>query len=389
MIQNHEYLLKRFNILFDGSGADPSLFFAPGRVNLIGEHTDYNDGYVLPGAINSGTYLMIRPNDKDSIRFFSDNFSQHAETELKNIHIKNKVDWINYPQGVVHEFHKRGIEITGYDMFYSGDIPLGAGLSSSASIEMVTAFALNEFLDATLEMDDLIMISKDAENQFVGVNCGIMDQFAAGLSEKDSALFLNCETLDYEIIPANLDDTVIIISNTNKDRSLIHSKYNERVLECNLALKDLQRCADYINLSRLTPEKFERYRSCFSSSVIEKRVKHVVYENQRVLMAVAAMKESDVVKLGKLMSDSHRSLRDNYEVTGIELDALFDAALNIPGVLGSRMTGAGFGGCTISLADRNQTDEFIQKVTEQYYKTTGLKPSFYITDLHKGVHRIF
>jgi galactokinase len=363
------------------------VYFAPGRVNLIGEHTDYNGGYVFPCALNFGTYLIIRLNNKDQIHMGTTNFRFEATVSIKSMEPQGK-HWINYPMGVMDQFIRYGFKLSGMDMMFSGTVPNSAGLSSSASIEMVTAFALNDILDFKLEMLDLIKLSQKAENEFVGVNCGIMDQFAAGMGKKDHAIFINCDTLDYQAIPLNPGDYKIVISNTNKRRGLSSSKYNERRSQCESAVKMLSQGRKISFLGELSLEEFNKIKNLITDEIILKRARHVVSENQRVLDAIEALQLNDLNKFGQLMNESHDSLRDDYEVTGIELDTLVEEARKIDGVLGSRMTGAGFGGCTVSLVHNDSLNDFTNSVGLAYKAKIGLKPDFYIAEIGDGARRV-
>jgi len=363
------------------------IYFAPGRVNMIGEHTDYNGGYVFPCALNFGTYLIIRPNDSNVMRLATTNFRFSANVSVKSFEPQGK-HWINYPMGVMDQFVKRGFDLKGMDMMFSGTIPNGAGLSSSASIEMVTAFALNEILETRLEMLDLVKLSQKAENDFVGVKCGIMDQFASGMGKKDHAVFINCKTLDYETIPLNPGDYKILISNTNKRRGLAGSQYNERRAQCEAAVKILSKAKKIKFLGDLNLQKFNEIKHLITDETILKRARHVVSENERVLNAKDALRSDNLKKFGQLMNESHDSLRDDYEVTGVELDTLVNEARKVDGVLGSRMTGAGFGGCTVSLVHNDALNNFTSQVGTAYKAATGLKPDFYIAEIGDGARRI-
>jgi galactokinase len=366
----------------------PVLFFSPGRVNLIGEHTDYNGGFVFPCALNYGTYLCIRKIKENKLKFSTLNFKEDEEVDLKGLFIKKGKKWINYPLGVINEFIKRNIKITGLEFLYFGDVPNGAGLSSSASIEMVTAVALNELFNAGIEKIDLVKIGQKAENEFVGMNCGIMDQFAVGFGRKDHAIFLNCDTLNYENVPVKLGDCSLIITNTNKRRGLTDSKYNERRGECEKAVELLQAYKPIRNLSELTTGEIDVLEKYIKDPVVRKRAKHVISENGRVTEAVKVLKENNITRFGELMNLSHDSLKDDYEVTGIELDTLVYEGRKLPGVLGTRMTGAGFGGCTISIVKKDLVAGFISKLAFVYQKKTGLVPDFYQPEIGDGAGRI-
>jgi len=371
-----------------GKPAD-ALFFSPGRVNLIGEHTDYNGGYVFPCAVSYGTYLLVRKNNSRLLRFAYANLDERSDVSVDNISQPLDGDvWINYPLGVMDQFKKKGINIEGLDLLYSGNIPNGAGLSSSASIELVTAVMINDLFGGNLPMMEMVKMSQGAENQFVGVNCGIMDQFAVGMGKKDHALALKCDTLEWRAIPLNLDGYKIIISNTNKRRGLADSKYNERRSECEQALKELNEEGRFQTLSDIDLDTFNQISDRLSSDVLFRRARHVITENQRVLDAMKALENDDIQKFGQLMNASHVSLRDDYEVTGPELDTLVEEAWKTEGVIGSRMTGAGFGGCTVSLVKQDKVDNFINQVGPAYEKRTGLKPLFYIADVGDGARRL-
>ncbi len=384
-----ENLKTEFHALYGQPEDKPRIFFAPGRVNLIGEHTDYNGGFVLPCALQYGTYLLIRPNLDRVVRLASTNMAFRADFTVDEIPKKIKGEWTNYPMGVFDQFQQIQIEPSGFDMLYSGDIPNGAGLSSSASIEMVTAYALAVLLNSTqLEMIDLIKMSKRAENEFIGLNCGIMDMFAIGMGKKDYAIFLNCNTLEYKKVSFVLNGFKLIIINSNKKRGLADSKYNERVAECQLAISYLNQIAPVSQLSEISFMQFYKMQNQIHDEIIRKRARHVISENQRVLNAVPVLLKGDILQFGALMNASHDSLRDNYEVTGIELDTLVEEALKINGVIGSRMTGAGFGGCTVNIVKENTIDLFIEKVGQEYRAKTGLIADFYIGEVSDGVKEI-
>ncbi len=373
-----------------GDNPEPShTFFAPGRVNLIGEHTDYNNGYVLPCALSFGTYLMIRKTSDKLLRFASENFDFKTEIPFEKLSEKVGEEWINYPLGVIEMMKEKGLEMdSGLEMLFSGNIPNGAGLSSSASIELVTAFALNTVFEMNLKRLNLIMIGKKAENEFVGVNCGIMDQFIVGKARKKSALFLNCGTLKYVHVPFVLNDHQLVIINTSKKRKLSDSKYNERVKECQQAVEDYRSIRALNSLGEISLESFNVQSAVIKDDVIRKRARHVVSENRRVMEAVKAMMAKDMDRFGQLMYESHISLRDDYEVTGIELDTLVDLAMGFDGCIGSRMTGAGFGGCTVSIIKKGMQDEFETAITSEYTETTGLIPEYYYPEIDAGVRQI-
>ena len=363
-------------------------FFSPGRVNLIGEHTDYNEGYVFPCALDFGTKLVIRENNSDKLRFATTNFTEKGEISLKNALKKIDSFWYNYPLGVVDQLQKMGHSVKGCDFLYSGDIPNGAGLSSSASIETVTAFALNELFSLSISKLDIVKLSQKAENQFIGVNCGIMDQFAVTMGKKDHAIFLDCHTLEYDLVPLKMNGHKLIISNTNKRRGLADSKYNERRSECDTAVEMLNKKAKVEYLSQIDFEQFMAMKDAITNEVVFRRARHVISENKRAKDAVEALQNDDLKKFGELMNQSHDSLRDDYEVTGVELDTLVEEARKIKGVLGSRMTGAGFGGCTVSLIKEEAIEEFKEKVAVNYKQRIGISPDFYIAGIGDGAKEI-
>jgi galactokinase len=366
----------------------PVLFFSPGRVNLIGEHTDYNGGFVFPCALNYGTYLLIRKIDSNILKFSTVNFKDDIETEIQDLFVNTSRKWINYPLGVINEFLKRGIKIGGLEFLYYGDVPNGAGLSSSASIEMVTAVAINDFFKAGYSTLELVNMSQKAENEFVGMNCGIMDQFAVGFGKKDNAIFLNCDTLSFENVPLILNDCSLIITNTNKRRGLTDSKYNERRSECDKAVELLQVYKPIRNLSELNTGEIYLLEKYIKDPVIRKRALHVISENGRVVEAVKVLKDNNLTRFGELMNLSHDSLKDDYEVTGNELDTLVYEGRKFPGVVGTRMTGAGFGGCTVSIVNKADSAKFISGLSIIYQKKTGLVPDFYQPEIGNGAGRI-
>ncbi len=381
-------LRNDFIRLYGEGKEDIHVFFAPGRVNLIGEHTDYNNGYVLPAAISYGTYLLARRNNGNALRLATSNFDYTAEVPLNELSTKHPGQWVNYPLGVIYEFNKQLKAISGLDLYYSGNIPAGAGLSSSASIELVTATAINDLYDCGFDALELIAMGVRAEREFVGVQCGIMDQFIVGKARQKSALFLNCATQEFVHVPFNPEDLSIIIGDTRKLRKLSDSKYNERVAECRAGLEVVRHTRRISSLNELSLETFLQIEHIFSDEVIRNRVRHVVSENRRVLEAVKALMNKQYDFFGQLMNQSHDSLRNDYEVTGPELDAMVDIARKQEGVLGSRMTGAGFGGCTVTLIHKKQTEKFIENVSREYEKQTGLSPDFYLPEIVKGARKI-
>jgi len=374
--------------IFGKSSIKTRVFFSPGRVNLIGEHTDYNGGYVFPCALDFGTHLAIRKNNLGVFRFATTNFEDKGEVKVSNKLSKVGSHWFNYPLGVIDQFNNKGENFEGLDFLFSGEIPNGAGLSSSASVETVTAFALNELFSMNYSRWDMVKLSQKAENEFIGVNCGIMDQFAVTMGKENHALFLNCATLDYETIPLIMDGHKLIISNTNNRRGLADSKYNERRSECDSAVEMLNEKKKIENLSDLNFAEFMDMKNYVTDPVVFRRARHVISENNRVLNAIDALKNNELLKFGELMNQSHDSLRDDYEVTGTELDTLVEEARKLDGVLGSRMTGAGFGGCTVSLVKEEIVEDFKIKVGKAYYDRTGLIPEFYVAAVGDGVKEV-
>jgi len=373
-----------------GSTDNPvNKYFSPGRVNLIGEHTDYNGGYVFPCALSFGTYLLARKNNSNTVRLATTNFDFKLNIEISAINDTINGEWVNYPLGVFSELIKRNNNLEGVDLLFSGDIPNSSGLSSSASIELVTGVALNDLFALEINQIDLVKIGQNAENNFVGVNCGIMDQFAVGMGKKDHAIHLKCDTLEYELVPLVLSGYKLVIANTHKERGLADSKYNERVSECQEAVRALSNGTPIDFLAEMTEREFNEYNHLIEDETVLKRARHVITENERVLQAVQALKEGRLDELGELMNASHDSLRDDYEVTGLELDTLVNESRKIQGVIGSRMTGAGFGGCTVSLVREDAVDEMIANVGPAYKEITGLQADFYVADVGDGAGKIF
>lgn len=362
-------------------------FFSPGRVNLIGEHTDYNGGNVFPCAIDRGTYALIKIRNDNKFRMYSENFEKIGIIEFSLDKLENEKahDWANYPKGVIKMFIDAGYEIDkGFDILFYGNIPNGAGLSSSASIEILTAVILKNMFGLNIDMIEMVKLGQKTENLFIGVNSGIMDQFAVGMGKKDHAVLLDCNTLKYEYVPVILKNEVIVISNTNKRRGLADSKYNERRGECETALKDLQEKLKIKALGELSIEEFEENKDLIKNEINRKRAKHAVYENQRTIKAQKELSAGNLEEFGKLMNQSHESLRDDYEVTGKELDTLTELAWKQNGVIGSRMTGAGFGGCTVSIVKKDKVDEFIKNVGKGYKEKIGYDADFYIVEVSEG-----
>ncbi len=381
-----QQLLKRFEEVFgDVNGA--KVYFAPGRVNLIGEHTDYNGGHVFPCALTIGTYAVARLREDDKLCLYSMNFEASGVGESKLCDIEEKVqgDWRNYPKGMVWAFGVKGYQVTkGMDILFFGNIPNGSGLSSSASIEVLTGYILKDLFGFAVSNQDIALIGQFSENNYNGVNCGIMDQFAIAMGKKDSAIFLDTADLSYEYAPIALAGAKIVILNTNKKRGLGDSKYNERRSECEMALSELQKKIDIKTLGDLTEEEFEANKDAIADANRVKRAKHAVYENRRTIKAVEALKNNDLTLFGKLMVASHDSLRDDYEVTGIELDTLVEEALKQPGVIGARMTGAGFGGCAVSIVKEDAVEAFIKNVGDAYLAKIGYAADFYVVEIGDG-----
>lgn len=382
-------LEQKFKEVF-GKDAEQQ-FFAPGRVNLIGEHTDYNGGNVFPCAIDRGTYGLVSKRADRTFRMYSENFADLGVMEFTLDELVNdkKHDWANYPKGVIKMFVEEGFKIdSGFDFLVSGNIPNGAGLSSSASIEMLTGIVLKDLFHLSIDPIAMALLGKKVENLFIGVNSGIMDQFAIAMGKKDHAILLDCNTLKYDYVPVVLKDEVIVIANTNKRRGLADSKYNERRAECDEALAELQTKLPIKALGELSIEEFEANKDLIKSPIRQKRAKHAVYENQRTLKAQKELSAGNLAEFGKLMNQSHISLRDDYEVTGVELDTLAALAWEQSGVVGSRMTGAGFGGCTVSIVKKDKVDDFIKNVGEAYKNKIGYAADFYIAAVSEGARKL-
>ena len=371
-----------------GDGGQVIEFFAPGRVNLIGEHIDYNGGFVFPCALDFGTYAAVRLRDDNTVNFATLNFDKKVALDLGDVTYKEEDDWTNYPKGVIKEFQNKGFDLKGFDVLFYGNIPNGSGLSSSASLEVLTGVILNDLFDCKVDMVEIVKMSQSAENNFVGVNCGIMDQFAVGMGKKDHAILLDCNTLDYTYVPLVLDGVKIVIGNTKKRRGLADSKYNERRSECDNALVELQTKLDIGSLCEMDGPTFESHRHLITKKIARDRVEHAVYENVRTKNAKAALKAGDIATFGVLMNQSHDSLKNLYEVTGIELDTMVEEARKIEGTIGARMTGAGFGGCTVALVKEEAVDKFIEEVGKNYQEKIGLKPEFYVANVGQGAGRL-
>ena len=367
-------------------------FFSPGRVNLIGEHTDYNGGFVFPCALDFGTYAIVRQREDKNFRMYSENFEDLGiiKFNLDNLVYDKKDDWANYPKGVIKTFLDKEFKIpNGFDVLFFGNIPNGAGLSSSASIEVLTAVILKSLFNLDIDMVEMVKYCQIAENKFIGVNSGIMDQFAVGMGKKDNAILLDCNTLNFTYVPVKLKDMSIVIANTNKKRGLADSKYNERRSSCEEAVAVLNKNGVNIKyLGELTVEEFNKVKHFIKDEEQLKRATHAVTENERAKVAVEFLKKDDVKTFGELMNKSHISLRDDYEVTGLELDSLVEAAWEEVGTVGARMTGAGFGGCTVSIVKNSEVDNFIKNVGKKYKEKTGLEASFYIANIGDGARKL-
>lgn len=379
-------LVQKFYELY-GDNGNIRTYFAPGRVNLIGEHTDYNGGHVFPCALTLGTYVVARKRDDQKIRFYSDNFETLGimETSLNDLVPSKEAGWTNYPKGVMWAFEKRGFKIPcGLDVAISGNIPNGSGLSSSASLEVVTGVMLKDMYGFDVSMVDIALIGQYSENNFNGCNCGIMDQFASAMGKKDNAIFLDTNTLKYEYAPVKLPNAKIVITNSKVKHSLVNSAYNDRRNECETALSELQKVVNIKTLGDLTEEEFEANKDAIKSEVRQKRAKHAVYENQRAIKAVEALKNNNIELFGQLMNASHKSLRDDYEVSCEEIDILVELAQAMPGVIGSRITGGGFGGCTVSIVKNEAVEHFVEEIGKAYVEKVGHEAEFYVVDIGDG-----
>ncbi len=381
-----EKLLKKFAELF-GDADGVKVYFAPGRVNLIGEHTDYNGGHVFPCALTIGTYGAARKRQDNKLHFYSLNFERAGllESAADDLGEAKESDWTNYPKGVMWAFAKRGFEMPcGMDMVIFGNIPNGSGLSSSASLEVLTGYILRDLYGFDVTNVDLALIGQYAENNYNGMNCGIMDQFASAMGKKDNAIFLDTADLSYEYAPLVLEGAKVVVTNSKVKHSLVNSAYNQRRSECETALAELQKVVDIKGLGDLSEEEFEKHKSAIGDEVRVRRAKHAVYENQRTIRAVKALKNNDIKLFGELMNASHVSLRDDYEVSCEEIDILVDEAWKIPGVIGSRITGGGFGGCTVSIVKDEAIDTFKEQVEKAYEEKTGKTAEFYIVEIGDG-----
>ena len=385
-------MLNRLREQFEekfGAEGDVRCYFAPGRVNLIGEHTDYNGGHVFPCALTLGTYAVARRRNDNKIRLYSINLERKGvvETSLADLVPCKEAGWTNYPKGVMWAFEQKGYKLPcGLDLAVYGDIPNGSGLSSSASLEVLTGLVLKDLFGFDVSMVDIALIGQYSENNYNGCNCGIMDQFASAMGKKDHAIFLDTNTLECEYAPVVLEDAKIVIINSKVKHSLVDSAYNDRRNECETALKELQTVVDIKTLGDLTEEEYEAHKGAIQSEIRQKRAKHAVYENQRTIRAVEALKAYDVVTFGKLMNASHVSLRDDYEVSCEEIDILVDLAWETEGVIGSRITGGGFGGCTVSIVKNEAVDGFVSNIGANYKEKVGHEAEFYVVDIGEGAH---
>ncbi len=383
-------VLAKFKELYGDEG-DIRVYFAPGRVNLIGEHTDYNGGHVFPCALTIGTYMAVRKRADRKVNFYSMNFEDLGiiECSLDNMTPKEDGEWTNYPMGVMWAFDGRGMKLDcGLDLALFGNIPNGSGLSSSASLEVVTGYMLKDMYGFDVTNVDLAKIGQYSENNFNGCNCGIMDQFASAMGKANNAIFLDCNTLEYEYAPITLDGAKIVVTNSMVKHSLVTSAYNDRRNESSQALKDLQQVCGISSLGELTEEEFDKYASSIKDEINRSRGKHAVYENQRTIKAVEALKNNDLETFGKLMNASHVSLRDDYETSCEEVDVLVEEAWKIDGVIGSRITGGGFGGCTVSIVKDEAIDTFKEKLTSAYQEKVGKTPEFYVVSIGDGPSRL-
>ncbi|MDE7019277.1 MAG: galactokinase [Lachnospiraceae bacterium] len=386
-----ETVLKKFEEIF-GDTEGVSVYFAPGRVNMIGEHTDYNGGHVFPCALTIGTYAAARKREDNKLRFYSMNFEKLGVMESTIVDLKpeKEANWTNYPKGVMWAFEKRGFKIpSGLDIVLNGNIPNGSGLSSSASLEVLTGYLLRDLFGFEVSNVDLALIGQYSENNFNGMNCGIMDQFASAMGKKDHAIFLDTADLSYEYAPLVLDGAKIIVTNSNVKHQLVNSEYNVRRSECEKALEELQTVIGINSLGDLSEEQFEQYKTAIKDEVRVRRAKHAVYENQRTIRAVEALKNNDLDLFGKLMNASHVSLRDDYQVSCPEIDVLAQEAWKIPGVIGSRITGGGFGGCTVSIVKDEAVEEFKEKIQAAYEEKVGKLADFYVVEIGDGPSKVW
>lgn len=385
-----ELVLKKFEELF-GDMTDVNVYFAPGRVNMIGEHTDYNGGHVFPCALTIGTYAAARKRTDDMLRFYSMNFEKLGviESSITDLKPEKEAHWTNYPKGVMWAFEKRGFKMPcGLDIVLNGNIPNGSGLSSSASLEVLTGYLLRDLFGFDVTNVDLALIGQYSENNFNGMNCGIMDQFASAMGKKDNAIFLDTADLSFEYAPLVLEGAKIIVTNSKVKHSLVDSEYNVRRSECEKALEELQSVIGINTLGDLSEEQFEQYKAAIKDDVRVRRAKHAVYENQRTVRAVEALKKNDLTLFGRLMNESHVSLRDDYQVSCDEIDVLVEEAWKVPGVIGSRITGGGFGGCTVSIVKEEAVEAFREKVGAAYRERVGKEADFYVVEIGDGPSKL-
>ena len=385
-----EEVLKKFEEIF-GDTEGVNVYFAPGRVNMIGEHTDYNGGHVFPCALTIGTYAAVRKREDNKLRFYSMNFEKLGviESSIEGLKPEKEADWTNYPKGVMWAFEKRGFKMScGLDVVLNGNIPNGSGLSSSASLEVLTGYFLRDLFGFDVTNVDLALIGQYSENNFNGMNCGIMDQFASAMGKKDNAIFLDTADLSYEYAPLVLDGAKIIVTNSKVKHQLVDSEYNVRRSECEKALEELQTVIGINGLGDLSEEQFEQYKTAIKDEVRVRRAKHAVYENQRTIRAVEALKKNDIKLFGELMNASHVSLRDDYQVSCEEIDVLVEEAWKIPGVVGSRITGGGFGGCTVSIVKDEAVEAFKEKVGAAYQERVGKQADFYVVEIGDGPSKL-
>ncbi len=388
---NLNELKSKFIKIYGGEESDLRVFSSPGRVNLIGEHTDYNGGFVFPAALTVASTIIVRARNDREVNLAATDLDDRVNANLDELEKYKALKWGNYQLGVADELQKSGYKLVGCDMLFHDTVPLGAGLSSSAAIEVVTALTLatlgNEAncIDKKIDMIEMAIIGQKAENNFVGVNCGIMDQFASAMGKKDHAIFLDCKDLSYELVPLKLEGYKIVIANTNKKRSLADSKYNERRSECEKGLEILKTAMpDATCLGEISIKEFNKYKHIIEDNTIAKRVEHVIAEDDRVLRSIKALKDNELEAFGKLMNASHESLKNLYEVSGIELDTIVEEGLKVDGVVGSRMTGAGFGGCAVSIVKNKKVDDYISQVGKNYLQKIGYEASFYVSDIGDG-----
>ncbi len=390
-----QQIKDKFIEIYGGTEEDLRVFASPGRVNLIGEHTDYNGGFVFPAALTMKTTIVARKRTDKIVNMAATDLPDRVSINTEDINAYKDLWWGNYQAGIIAEMQKGGYEIVGCDMLYDDTTPHGGGLSSSAAIEVATALTFAVFsneaknIDTPVDMVEMAKISQMAEHNYVGVNCGIMDQFASAMGKENKIIFLNCKDLSYDLVPIKMDGYKIVVTNTNKKRSLADSKYNERRSQCEAGLEILKTAMpDKTCLGDITVEEFEQHKDLIKDEIIKNRVQHVVYEDDRVLKSVEALKNNDILTFGQYMIQSHNSLRDLYEVTGVELDTLVEEALKVDGVIGSRMTGAGFGGCTVSIIREDAIDNYINSCKKAYTEKIGYEPSFYITEIGNGGQEI-